>query len=88
MQTELDAHRNKKKVMGELSGSVDRAKATSEGGETRSVAERTPLQPVAKPKLGLWGRIKRGARRAWRGVRRGLKGLWRGKKIDAGYDDE
>ena len=88
MQTELDAHRNKKKVMGELSGSVDRAKDTSEGGETRSVAERTPLQPVAKPKLGLWGRIKRGARRAWRGVRRGLKGLWRGKKIDAGYDDE
>jgi len=80
--------KQKDKVMNELSGSVDRTKDTSEGGETRPVAERTPLKPVAKPKLGLWGRIKRGARRAWRGVRRGFKGLWRGKKIDAGYDDE
>jgi hypothetical protein len=80
--------KQKDKVMNELSGSVDQTKDTSEGGETRSVSERTPLNPVAKPKLGLWGRIKRGAHRAWRGVRRGLKGLWGGKKIDAGYDDE
>lgn len=49
--------------------------AQKEHVASESLPEHTKEQ-FRKDRSGLWGKIKRGARRAWASVRRGFSGLW------------